>query len=75
MDKGTNVGNRPGGAERPQESGTAAPGRGGRISRQRKTAAVTIEEVRQALLVFREIYNTTWFDRKTQIHQPRRVLP
>jgi hypothetical protein len=31
---------RPGGAERPQESGAAAPGRGGRMSRQRKTAAV-----------------------------------
>lgn len=31
---------RPGGAERPQESGGAAPGRGGRMSRQRKTAAV-----------------------------------
>jgi transposase len=31
---------RPGAAERPQESGGAAPGRGGRMSRQRKTAAV-----------------------------------
>jgi len=31
---------RPGGAARPQESGDAAPGRGGRMSRQRKTAAV-----------------------------------
>jgi transposase len=31
---------RPGGADRPQESGVAAPGRGGRMSRQRKTAAV-----------------------------------
>jgi transposase len=31
---------RPGGAERPQESGVAAPGRGGRMSRQRKAAAV-----------------------------------
>jgi transposase len=30
----------PGAAERPQESGAAAPGRGGRMSRQRKTAAV-----------------------------------
>jgi transposase len=29
-----------GAAERPQESGAAAPGRGGRMSRQRKTAAV-----------------------------------
>jgi len=40
MDKGTNVGRRPGGAERPQESGAGAPGRGGRMSRQRKAAAV-----------------------------------
>jgi transposase len=34
------VGARPGAAERPQESGVAALGRGGRMSRQRKTAAV-----------------------------------
>jgi transposase len=34
------VGARPGAAERPQESGAAALGRGGRMSRQRKTAAV-----------------------------------
>ena len=41
MDNQTNdVGARPGGAERPQESGAAALGRGGRMSRQRKTAAV-----------------------------------
>ena len=40
MDQGRNVGARPGDAERPQESGAAAPGRGGRMSRQRKTAAV-----------------------------------
>ena len=40
MDKGTNIGRRPGEAERPQESGAAAPGRGGRMSRQRKTVAV-----------------------------------
>jgi hypothetical protein len=40
MDEGTNVGTRPGEAERPQESGAASPGRGGRMSRQRKTAAV-----------------------------------
>jgi transposase len=40
MDKGTNVGPGPGGAERPRESGAATPGRGGRMSRQRKTAAV-----------------------------------
>ena len=31
---------RAGAAERPQESGAAAPGRGGRMSRQRKTDAV-----------------------------------
>ena len=31
---------RPGAAERPQASGAAAPGRGGRMSRPRKTAAV-----------------------------------
>lgn len=40
MDTGTNIGTRPGEAERPQESGAAAPGRGGRMSRQRKTVAV-----------------------------------
>ena len=40
MDQGTNVGTRPGDAERPQGSGAAAPGRGGRMSRQRKTGAV-----------------------------------
>lgn len=40
MDKGTNIGARPGEAEQPQESGAAAPGRGGRMSRQRKTVAV-----------------------------------
>ena len=39
-DQANGVGARPGGAERPQESGAAAPGRGGRMSRQRKTAAV-----------------------------------
>jgi transposase len=40
MDKDTNIGRRPGGMERPHESGAAAPGRGGRMSRQRKAAAV-----------------------------------
>ena len=40
MDKDTNIGRRPGGAERAQGAGAAAPGRGGRMSRQRKTAAV-----------------------------------
>ena len=34
------IGGRPGDAERPQESGVAALGRGGRMSRQRKSAAV-----------------------------------
>ena len=40
MDKQQTVDQRPGDAEQPQESGTAAPGRGGRMSRPRKTAAV-----------------------------------
>jgi transposase len=40
MDEQPTADPRPGGAERPQESGAAAPGRGGRMSRQRKTAAV-----------------------------------
>ena len=40
MDKSTNGAARPGEAERPQASGAASPGRGGRMSRQRKTAAV-----------------------------------
>ena len=36
----TNGEARPGEAERPHELGAASPGRGGRMSRQRKTAAV-----------------------------------
>ena len=40
MDKDRNIGRRPGGTERPHEFGAAAPGRGGRMSRQRKTATV-----------------------------------
>ena len=40
MDDQKRVGARSGDAERPQESCVAAPGRGGRMSRQRKTAAV-----------------------------------
>ena len=41
MDNQANVvGARPSAAERPRESGAAALGRGGRMSRQRKTAAV-----------------------------------
>ena len=39
-DQANKVGARPGAAERPQESGAAALGRGGRMSRQRKSAAV-----------------------------------
>src|ERR1043165_2663363 len=39
-DQANDVGARPSAAERPQESGAAALGRGGRMSRQRKTAAV-----------------------------------
>src|ERR687895_2052319 len=39
-DQENGVGARPGAAERPPESGAAAPGRGGRMSWQRKTAAV-----------------------------------
>ena len=56
MDKDTTIGRRPGGAERPHESGAAAPGGGGRMSRQRKTAAVLrlrrgedLEEVSRSL--------------------------
>ena len=40
MDKQQNIEARPGDAERPQEFGAASPGRGGRMSRQRKAAAV-----------------------------------
>jgi transposase len=40
MDQGTNIGTRPADAERQQEAGAASPGRGGRMSRQRKTVAV-----------------------------------
>jgi transposase len=40
MDQEQATGERPSAAERPRESGAAAPGRGGRMSRQRKTAAV-----------------------------------
>src|ERR671932_2196233 len=39
-DQANGVGARAGAAERLQEPGAAAPGRGGRMSRQRKTAAV-----------------------------------
>src|SRR5829696_137500 len=40
MGETRNGGSRPSAAERPQESGAAALGRGGRMSRQRKMAAV-----------------------------------
>ena len=40
MSEGPGRTERAGGAERPPESCGAAPGRGGRLSRQRKTAAV-----------------------------------
>ena len=40
MDRTRTADQRPGDAQRPHESGGAAPGRGGRMSRQRKTAAV-----------------------------------
>jgi transposase len=40
MDKQRNAEPRPGDAERPQESGAVSPGRGGRMSRQRKDAIV-----------------------------------
>ena len=40
MSEGPGRTERAGGAERPPESGGAAPGRSGRMSRQRKTAAV-----------------------------------
>jgi transposase len=40
MDNSETSKERPGAAARPSESGAAAPGRGGRMSRQRKTAAV-----------------------------------
>src|SRR3954451_12829682 len=40
MDKQQNIEARPGDAGRPQESGAAGPGRGGRMSRQRKRDAV-----------------------------------
>ena len=40
MDKDTTIGRRPGSAERLQGSGAAVPGCGGRMSRQRRTAAV-----------------------------------
>src|SRR6188472_3391746 len=39
-DRANDIGARPSTAERPQESGAAALGRGGRMSRQRETAAV-----------------------------------
>ena len=59
---------RPGAGERPQGPGAAAPGRGGRMSRQRKTAAVLrllrgedLETVSRALGVTAATL-TTWRD-------------
>ena len=59
----TDEAERPGAAERPQEPGAAAPGRGGRMSRQRKTAAVLrllrgedLETVSRSLGVTAAIY-------------------
>jgi transposase len=59
---------RAGGAERPQQSGAASPGRGGRMSRQRKTAAVLrllrgedLETVSRSLSVTAATL-TTWRD-------------
>jgi transposase len=40
MNERQTVDQRPGGPQRPAEAGGAAPGRGGRMSRQRETAAV-----------------------------------
>ena len=42
MSEGSGGTERNGGAERPPESGGAAPGRGGRMSRQRKTAVLQL---------------------------------
>ena len=113
---------RPGAAERPQGSGAAVPGRGGRMARQRKTAAVlrllrgedletvsrafgvtaaalttwrdaflaageaslasrpgggealaTIEELRRAMLDFREAYNATWLIDRNEFRPPAAV--
>ena len=50
MDKDTNIGRRPGGVERPHESGAAAPGRGGRMSRQRANSPhISNERISQDL--------------------------
>lgn len=62
MDEQQTADQRPGGAERPHKSGVAAPGRGGRMSRQLlwvRTFEI-IEELRQALLAFRDTYKATW---------------
>ena len=67
-DQANVVGARPSAAERPQESGAAALGRGGRMSRQRKTAAVLrllrgedLETVSRALGVTAAML-TGWLD-------------
>ena len=84
MDNQVNVvGARPSAAERPQESGAAALGRGGRKSRQRKTAAVLrllrgedLETVSRALGVTAATL-TGWLDAflaaggQAVLHRPR----
>jgi len=58
MDNQANViGARPGDAERPQESGVAALGRGGRISRRRKSGAVLRLLRGGAALIERDLLN------------------
>jgi len=68
MDEQQTVDQRPGDAERPPESGGAAPGRYGRMSRQRKTGAVLrlprgedLETVSRSLGVTAATLNT-WRD-------------
>src|SRR5205823_7860622 len=84
MDNQANVvGARPGDAERPRESDVAALGRGGRMSRQRKTAAVLrllrgedLETISRALGVTAATL-TGWHDAglsATAIKTPRRAL-
>ena len=55
MDQGTNVGTRPGDAERPHESGAASPGRGGRMSRHRKAAVLRLLRGEDLELVSRSL--------------------
>ena len=87
MDNQANVvGARPGDAERPRESDVAALGRGGRMSRQRKTAAVLrllrgedLETVSRALGVTSFTVITCRHSMDTPFHKfrplPRTALP